>query len=164
MRTNTVCRHLAVAAILVIAGTAAVACGREQDSLTAPASLVKSLSPSSSPRTYSWAVTCNPVNGDASFFWSWQLADGTTVSGGGAGCGQSGTGTIPLTATGIEVDGDIFGGLGGCEDYKTVTKSVSGSGSVSVSMHLSLPSSTGTFGGTIPCPMTGSASFKLGNN
>ena len=163
MRAKNVFRRVACTAVLVIVAMAGVACGREQGSLTAPANPMPSLSRASSPRIYTWAATCSVSIGYAEFSWHWQLADGSTVVGGVYDCvPASGTGTIPLTAIAIEVDGDIFGDLAGCEDYKTVTRSISASGNVSIDMDLSLPSSTGTAGYTSPCP-AGRASLTIGS-
>ena len=146
-------------AIATVTVATLVSC--RSDQISSSASRAASLSLQGTPQSYVWQVTWSPTFGPGcGFTWNWQLADGSTVAGGFAGCAvpSSGTGTIPANATAIMVDGSISGGI--CGNGKTVTKSVSTSQNLSVNIRLSLPATASFFGRKVDCP-PGSAAFTL---
>ena len=160
MTTKRMCRAVSLASILLTAGLASSGCGREEARLTAPRSSqpTPSMSQSSLPATYSWTVTTTD-NVAAGFDWNWQLADGTTITGGDTGS-SSQTGTVPPTAIAIVVIGNNEAGIGGCGSGKTVTKSLGNNQTVSVTMKLTMPSSVDFFGQKVLCP-PGSSTLKF---
>lgn len=165
MRVRTVSRNMTVAAALVVTGVVAFGCGRDQGSVTGPANPKASLALQGAQQSYIWQLSWTGSPG-CGFTWDWRLANGSTISGGFAGCAPapplSGTGTIPATATAIIVTASISEFPAGCEAFQTVTKPVNTSQNVSVSIKLSVPKQTTFASSKVECPPA-SAAFTLSN-
>lgn len=163
MTVWTVSRNMAVAGAVVVTGVVGVGCERDLGSVAGPAKRAASLSVKGVQQNYLWQVSWTGSPG-CGFSWDWQLADGSTVTGGFAGCAPplSGTGAIPATTTAIVVTASISEFPAGCEAFKTVTKPVNTSQNVSVSMKISVPNRANVFGSTVDCPPA-SAAFTLSN-
>ena len=142
MREKMSSRDLALATV-AFAVIGSSACSRQDERLTAPTRPALSVSTPTTTQTYSWKLTW-AGSAECNFFWNWQLADGTTASGGYTTCvnPSTGTGSIPPTATGIVVGGSLSNYTYGCNpDSKSVTKSLNGSGTT-IQINLSI---TGTY-------------------
>ena len=170
MTAKTISRKMALATVLLMVGVAGSECGRAGERLTAPAAPILSLSSPTLSSNYAWQVA---FTGDSSstpceFDWSWQLADGSTMAGGATACvsPSSGTGSIPPGATGVVVNGRLIEYGTECNtDSKSATKSFDGSGSISITMNLSVSGSFRVivpFGNTrhMTCP-SANATFTL---
>lgn len=145
MRGTTISRKMALATVLLMVGVAVSACDRAGERLTAATAPALDRATSILPQSYSWQATVASDSGftvACAFNWSWQLADGTTVTGGSTACTAPslGTGSIPPTATGIIVVGSLDSGYPtSCGfDSKTVTKSLNGSANTSLNINLTI--------------------------
>lgn len=165
MRVRTVSRNMAVVGALVVTAVMGGGCERDHASVTGPANPRPSLLVKGVSQNYIWQLSWTGSPG-CGFTWNWELADGSIVDGGLAGCAPasplSGTGTIPATTTGIIVSASILESPTGCGADRTVTKPVNTSQNVSVSISLSIPKKTSVLGLTVDCPPA-NANFTLSN-
>jgi len=122
--------------------------------------------------TYTWAGVCKgaAANAGAGANWAW-LHDGVQISytfNGSASCdAPSGSGVIPASINGIQVNGiavtlSLYEIPVGCNGYASVTKSFDPSNpTFSIKASVSAPSQVEVFGQKVSCPRA-SFSFSLG--